>query len=245
MNTEYTISTEEFESIEQYLLGNLPQQEKLAFDNRLQQDIEWAAKVKEVSLLTVGIEAAVLKEKLNTYHAKLPNNTQEKKGGRIISFNFKMLLAASVVLFAAVGVWLFFARGNSYERMYADYYKPDPGLVTAMGTTDNYLFNKAMVDYKTGNYKKAIGAWSELKAGLPPNDTLNYFLGAAQQADGNSTAALTLLKQAAADTANPFYKDACWYTGLALLKEGHVQEAVPYLEKSGHAGNTELINKLK
>ncbi len=49
----------------------------------------------------------------------------------------------------------------------------------------------------------------------------------------------------AADAAKPFYKDACWYTGLALLKQGTVNEAIPYLEKSGRPESSELISKLK
>ena len=102
-----------------------------------------------------------------------------------------------------------------------------------------------MLDYKTGDYKKAIDEWSKLKTGMPKNDTLNYFLGVAQQADGNSAAAITLLKSMAADAAKPFYKDACWYTGLAFLKQGAVNEAIPYLEKSGRPESSELINKLK
>ena len=117
--------------------------------------------------------------------------------------------------------------------------------MSAMGVSDNYLFNKAMLDYKTGNYKKAINEWSKLSISIRPNDTLKYFLGAAQQADGNSAAALLLLQTMAADVANPFYKDACWYTALALLKQGNVNEAIPYLEQSGRPESTQLISQLK
>lgn len=102
-----------------------------------------------------------------------------------------------------------------------------------------------MLDYKTGDYKNAITEWSKLKTDMPQNDTLDYFLGVAQQADGNSAAAITLLKSIAADTAKPFYKEACWYTGLALLKQGTVNEAIPYLEKSARPESRELINQLK
>ena len=80
---------------------------------------------------------------------------------------------------------------------------------------------------------------------MPQNDTLNYFLGVAQQADGNNAAAIALLKSLASDTAKPFYKDACWYTGLELLKQGAVNEAIPYLEKSGRPESSELVSKLK
>ena len=90
-----------------------------------------------------------------------------------------------------------------------------------------------MLDYKTGNYIKAINEWSKLKTGTSSNDTLNYFLGAAQQADGNNASAIALLQSMTADAEKPFYKDACWYTGLALLKQGKINKAIPILWAQG------------
>ena len=79
MNTQYSISTEEFEMIEQYLLDKIAPAEKLSFEKQIQTDDLLAAKVKEVKLLLEGIDAAVLKERLNTYHLKIkPGNTQKK-----------------------------------------------------------------------------------------------------------------------------------------------------------------------
>lgn len=233
------------ESIEQYLLGETSTEERLAFETKMESDNVWAAKVNEVKLLLAGIETSSLKERLDNYHINVKKNHPQTSGGKIISMRFKLLAAASVALLTAMSVWLFTMKENKYEKLYNAYYKPDPGLMSAMGASDNYLFNKAMLDYKTGEYKKAIGEWSKLKDGLPQNDTLNYFLGVAQQADGNSAAAIALLKSMAMDTAKPFYKDACWYIGLALVKQGTVNEAIPYLEKSARPESSELINKLK
>jgi tetratricopeptide (TPR) repeat protein len=245
LDTNYTISTEEFATIEQYLLGETSTEQRLAFENKMETNRTWAAKVNEVKLLLAGIETASLKERLDSYHINIKKNHPEKGGGKIISMRRKLMVAASVALLAAVSVWLFTIKGNKYENLYAAYFKPDPGLMSAMGTSDNYFFNKAMLDYKTGDYKKAINEWSKLKAGMPQNDTLNYFLGAAQLADGNSTTAITLLQSIASDASKPFYKDACWYTGLALLKQGKANEAIPYLEKAGRPESSELISKLK
>ena len=155
------------------------------------------------------------------------------------------MVAASVTLLATLSIWLFTSSKNKFEKTYATYYKPDPGLMSAMGTSDNYFFNKAMLLYKTGNYKAAIDEWSKLKNELPQNDTLTYFLGAALQADGNNAAAIRLLKSMTTDPAKSFYKEACWYTGLALLKQGAVKEAIPYLEKSDRPESSELISKIK
>lgn len=244
MNTSYNISTEDFESIERYLLGEMSNEEKISFEKQMAGDELLSAKLKEVKLLLEGIEVAAMKEQLSSYKLSSEKHT-EKKIAVVAAFNRRLLVAASVIVLAVVAVVLFVTRGNKYEKVYATYYKPDPGLITTMGITDNYAFNKAMVDYKTGNYKKAIDEWRKLKTGMPANDTLDYFLGAAEQANGNNDAALKLLKQIASDPSKPFYKDACWYTGLALINKGILQEAIPYLEKSGRKESTELINKLR
>jgi tetratricopeptide (TPR) repeat protein len=245
LDTNYNISTEELAGIEQYLLNETNTEERLAFENKMATDSVWVAKVNEVKLLMTGIETASLKDRLDNYHANIKKNQPQKGGGKIIFIQRKLMVAASIALLAAVSVWLYTINGNKYEKLYAAYYKPDPGLMSAMGVSDNYIFNKAMLEYKTGNYKKAIDEWSKLKTSTAPNDTLNYFLGAAQQADGNNATAIALLQSMANDTAKPFYKDACWYTGLALLKQGNINEAIPYLEKSGRTESTELISKLK
>lgn len=245
MNTDHTISAAELASIEHYLLGETTAEERTVFENRIHTDTVWAAKVKEVQLLLNGIETASLRERLDDYHTQIKKNPAHTPGGKLISFPKKIAIAASAALLIAIATWLYVNKGDRYEQLYATYYKPDPGLMSAMGVGDNYLFNKAMLDYKTGNYKKAIDTWTKLKADAAPNDTLNYFLGVAQQADGDNDAALLLLSLMAADTANPFYKDACWYTGLALLKKGKVNEAIPYFEKSGRPESSELINQLK
>jgi tetratricopeptide (TPR) repeat protein len=245
LDTTTAISTEEFESIEQHLLGQNSPEQQLAFENTLAADKTWAAKVAEVKLLLAGIETAAFKERIQGYHEQVKKNIPEKRGATIFSLNRKLLAAASVALVVALSVWLFTLRGNSAEKLYAAYYKPDPGLISAMGVGDNYVFNKAMLDYKTGNYNKAIAAWNGLKTEMRQNDTLLYFLGAAQQANGNNAAAIGLLQPLTTDTAQPFYKEACWYTGLALLKQGSTNQAIPYLKKSGRPEGPELISKIK
>ncbi len=245
MDTNYTISTQEFESIEQYVLGETSAEQRLAFENKIATDKSLSEKVTEVKLLLNAIETVSLKERLNSYHINVKKNNPQKGSGKVIVLNSKLLVAASVALLAVVSVWLYTLKANKFEKLYTTYYKPDPGLMSAMGVGDNYLFNKAMLEYKTGQYKKAINEWSHLKTSTSSNDTLNYFLGAAQQAEGNSTEALLLLQTTASDPEKPFYKDACWYTGLALLKQGNVNEAILYLEKSGRAESSELISQLK
>lgn len=244
MNKNYTISTEELESIEQYLLGKCDAEQTKNFETKFETDPLWASKVNEVKLLLLGIESTALKERLDVYHTQLKKNAPSTVGGKIIPWQRKVMVAASVILVAAISVWLLFSKENRYEKLYAKYYKPDPGLMSAMGIGDNYAFNKAMIDYKTGDYNKAILEWGKLKNSMS-NDTLDYFLGVAQQANGNDTAAIALLRSMVSDPAKPFYRDACWYMGLALVKQGKVEQAIPMLKRSGYPESAELISKIK
>lgn len=245
MKPDYSISIPELENIEAYLLGTMSMDQHQAFEVRMQTNEEWRKKVDEVKLLLAGIETVSLKERLDVYHEKIGANAPSAETGRIITMHRKFWVAAAVLLLTVVAVWWYTQRETKFERLYSAYYKPDPGLMSAMGIGDNYLFNRAMLDYKTGNYKRAIEQWSQLQQTARHNDTVNYFLGVAEQAGGNSDAAIALLASVASDTTRSFYKDACWYMGLALLKKGSVKDAVLYLQKSGRPESTDLINQIK
>src|SRR5690606_13831875 len=88
----------------------------------------------------------------------------------------KWAAAASVAGILLWSSYFFFANTPS-EKLFAQYYQPDPGLPTLMGISDNYVFENAMVSYKTGDYKKAIVDWQQLLQENMDNDTLQYFIG--------------------------------------------------------------------
>lgn len=239
------ISPEEFERIEQFLDNEMSPEQMLAFEQELQKDSSLQQKVDEVRLLRTGIEETMLEEKLNEFQAGLSvSSSTSQPPGKVISIGKRLLAAASVIAVIGLSVWWIFLKETKYEKMYSDYYKADPGLLTAMSASDNYTFEKAMVDYKNGNYRNAIEAWLLLQKDQPTSDTLNYFLGAAYQADGNNKEAINYLEKAVANVNSPFYKDACWYLGLAYLKEGKIETAKEYILKSGHAKRESLLDAL-
>lgn len=241
----YDISPEEFERIEQFLDNEMNPEQAIAFNQQLQEDRKLQQKVDEVKLLRTGIEEAMLEEKLTEFHTGLAGSAPKpQQSGKVISIGKRLLAAASVIAIVGLSVWWFFLKETKYEKIYSDYYKADPGLLTAMGPSDNYVFEKAMVDYKKGDYSKAIEAWLSLQKDQPASDTLNYFLGVAYQADGNNTEAVKYLEKTVINADNPFYKDACWYLGLSYLKEGKMETAKEYILKSGHAKSKSLLDAL-
>lgn len=245
MKEQSHISQEEFELIEQYLSNDLPAAEAAIFKTRLLTDDTWRQKTEEMRLLILGINESALEERLNKYHAGITNTSASSGStGKLIGFSRKWLAAASVVLMVSLATWLIVTKESKEEKLYAAYFRPDPGLLTAMGSSDDYSFEKAMVEYKEGNFKKAIDAWSKLRAAAPQSDTLNYFLGVANMAATNDKAAQEFLSIITSDSNKVFYKDACWYLGLTLLKNGELTKAAEWIQKSGHAESDKLIDAI-
>ena len=92
------------------------------------------------------------------------------------------MIAASVVAIVSFSYWMFFYKGNRDEKLYSKYYITDPGLATVMGNSPDYDFEKAMVEYKNGDYGKAFKTWNALLKQKPSDDTIIYFVAMAAQA---------------------------------------------------------------
>jgi len=233
------IVPEDFELIEIYLLRRMNAEEMVAFENRLVTDADFRAQFNEQKLIYEGINEAALKQKMDGYHG----NLRSKKPSRTIQlFSRKWLAAAAVLLIAGCIWWL--TLGNKAQRLYVRYYKPDPGLISIMGTSDNYDFDRAMVDYKTGNYEAAISIWKKQLQTKPANDTLKYFLGVALLGKQEAKQSIDYLQKVATQEKSFFHNDAQWYTGLAYLKLGRKTEAIEFIRKSGHPGSEEILVQL-
>jgi tetratricopeptide (TPR) repeat protein len=239
VSTENDIQDENFRQAERYLRSEMSPQEKEAFRRRIETDQQLKEQVDEYRLLLFGIQEAVLQEKMKEFHKELPITMEPKRK------TLKMwLAAASVLISISVAAWLFFNR-NTSDNLFAAYFTPDPGLISSMGNSENYLFDRAMVDYKTGEYEQAISVWKGLLRSNTNSDTLNYFVGAAYLAMGQANMAEPYLAKVAAVTESAFADDASWYTGLALIRQGNKKEAVPYIQRSTHKGKEVLLKKLQ
>jgi hypothetical protein len=244
LKQQYDISPEEFDLIERYLGKTLTREESTAFEKRLLDDPVWKEKVNEVNLLMLGIRETVLEKKLEGFHHALAGESLIKKTKPVISMARVWLVAASCVAVLGLGYWWYMGSESKYDKMYAAYYQPDPGLPTTMSVANNYQFDKGMVAYKAGDYREATELWQRLSASMPGNDSLYYFLGVAELALDNRNKALNYLKPLAADSQKPYSKEACWYTGLLLLKEGKTEQAADFIRKSQHPESKKLLLEL-
>ncbi len=246
MNRNIDISQEEFEAIEQYIRQEMPVEEKVEFAKRLSEDVVFQQKFETARLLLVGVREAGLSKKLEDFHRDLPAPEESTNPSHRRTISIKTwLVAASVIVILGFGSLLYLNRNSNEEKIFEAYYEPDPGLISAMDVTNNYLFDRAMIDYRTGKYDDALKTWENMLISKPGNDTLNYFIGSAYLAKGQTEQALARFKETIAKPKSYFYNDALWYTGLSFLKENKIKEAISAIEKSEHYNKDSLLLKLK
>lgn len=242
MKADNTISEQDWELLEDYLSGKMTPAEQSAFKARL--DAEPA--LQEARVLITGMKEAMLTEKLDSFHKtateKTPSITPSVMP--VKKMRTYWLAAAATIIIIAVSA-VFFFRTNDNSELVAAYFEPDPGLPTTMDASDNYAFNRGMVDYKTREYAAAIAAWRPLLAANSTNDTLQYFSGISFLALDKADSAELFLRPVWDNDTSSFFVNAGWYLSLSLLKQGKRAEARTLLQHSNHPEKDELLSRIK
>ena len=233
------ISQEEQEQFERFLLGRMDAEEQTLFRQNLTDDKNVAAAFEEFKQLFLAIEEKGLRAQLENYHSATKKVSETKK-----SAFYRYRIAAGVAVLVTMGIW-FMNQPTSNQSLFEEHFSPDPGLPTVMGANSNYDFNEAMVDYKQKNYDVAIGKWEKILEQKPNNDTLNYFLGAANLAEGNTGQAIDYFDQTLTSESPTFKSEALYYLALAHLKENNTTEAVKSLKMSSDTRSKQLLNKIQ
>jgi len=248
MDPNSNISQKDFELTERYFEGSMSENEITEFEDRLKKESELEQHLKEQRILLHAIEEQSLKNKLDNFHEEAtssirilnPQETQNRS-----SFYSKLAIAASLAIIIGVGGFFLINQPNATEKVFATHFKPDPGLATTMGTSSQYDFYEAMVDYKQENYIKALKKWKALLINNPKNDTLNYFVGVTHLANDNENSAIKYLIPVSQNKTSVFYKDAQLYLGFAYLKAKNIALAKKYFTLNDTKISQEILTDLE
>lgn len=235
------IDQNEWELIEDYLLEKTTPEQTESIRQQILSNEFFAEKVEIVRLTLLGIREQSLSENISKWHSEISEIPVIPLTAKKENHFRKYLSAAAVLLLVIVAAW-WSLMPSKEEKLIAKYYKPDPGLPTVMSISDNYEFEKAMVDYKTKNYDAAIQTWQSILTQSPDSDTLNFFIGNAYLANNEAAKSISFLEKVTQDPKSIFQSEAYWYLGIAYLKEKKYQEAKSALELSGHDKKKELIS---
>lgn len=246
MNNYEHIPQDTLERIERFLNNEMTGEERDIFSKALAADEQLQQQVDDVRLMMLGIQEQSLQEKLAGFHEGLEAGAPVVNiAARKTLFIKKWMAAAGAIVLLGTAYLIFRTGNNTNEKLFAKYYTADPGMITAMSTTDNYDFERAMVDYKTGDYASALAAWEKMLQAEPANDTLVYFAGAASIQLKKEKEAKDYFSRIVKDKSSAFYKDACWYLGLVYLKYNNPDSAGYWIERSDHSDKDELLLRLQ
>src|SRR5690606_26544599 len=159
-----------------HILGRLNEEERRRFERELSADKGLKEKYRTVERMLAGLEEVGVRELMEKAHSEMPTQRFSKSVRKFVPWT-SIAVAASVVMVLLFGLLLWQNSQPENEKLFAAYFEPDPGLVTAMSSESQYEFDRAMVDYKIGEYEEAISRWEKLIQTNPENDTLQYFLG--------------------------------------------------------------------
>ncbi|WGF93633.1 hypothetical protein [Aequorivita marisscotiae] len=235
-----TNNQENQETIDAYLLESMDAKTRAQFEEKMKNSPEFKQEVEEQRAVMQSVEELNLIESLDGFHQEI----QEKSIKKWVTPGL-LAIAASLLLLIAVSTWAIFFHENSYDRVFATYFKPDPGLPTTMGTNTDYQFYFGMVNYKRKNYSDAIASWEPLYAAEPENDTLVYFLGVANLANDNPRQAEKYFQIAEKISESAFYEEIRYYLALTLLRKDELQEAKSVLKQSKSPANKALLAELQ
>ncbi|MGO3182436.1 MAG: tetratricopeptide repeat protein [Aequorivita sp.] len=239
-NREIHVNQETQELIDSYLLGRLDNVQLENFNERLKTDPGFSKILEEQKAMIKGVEEHNLRKSLDDYHTEIVEVPKKRWLAPAL-----VALAASVLILIGVSIWAIFNSDNTAQKVFAENFRPDPGLPTTMGTASQYEFYYGMVSYKRKEYTEAISRWEPLYAAQPKNDTLVYFLGVANLANGNARQAENYLKLANEKTESAFYEDIQYYLALAYLKENKIKEAKEILSKNNSPAGIKLLKQIK
>src|SRR5690554_3172353 len=131
MENRPNITQEELELMERFWRGAFAdREEERQLRERYTTDNLWRNRADGVRLLMLGIQEAELEDRMEDFHQQA---TRPVKKISWLWWGIAACLAAAVTSGA-----LFFFSKSPEEKLFAAYYKPDPGLPTLMGVSDHY-----------------------------------------------------------------------------------------------------------
>ena len=236
-----------YEYIDRYLSGELEPEERKAFEQYMDRDPDFAAKV-ERALLSKGV---AYKEGLDEWKAgKLQQLTYWEatdRSSRTTAW-LKIAAAIAILLMLGAGIFSLSSKSQSPEALFAEYYaiKPSPTYRQQGG---NSPLKEGFRAFNQHQYEEALRHWDQfsMKTDQFTKDEISYYRGLSYLELHMIAQAREQLEQI---SDHSFLSKAQWYLALIALKEGEVDQARGLLEIVGQTPSSfqeqarELLEKL-
>ncbi len=216
--------------IDDYLLGNLNNEDKLAFEKALNDDAELKSEFDFRQKISDGFSEQQTTEIKNQVKKAVMNNTPENNTSS--NSNFKWWwIAIPIICLAAF--WLFSQLGSntSNEKIYAEFYEPQPHFNRTRNSQGLFTIEEELYQkYQAKDFQGIL----DVMDGFPKSRftlSLRFIRAICNNEVGHVDLALDEFESLSKDQ-NILYRDQSnWSRALILIKQGKTKEAKPLLEE--------------
>ena len=203
--------------IEDYLNKNLSETDRQNLEQKLSEDQELAAMVKDLQSIEQGLHAVGMDQ----LSKDMRGWEQELKLDHSYSGGWKKYLAVAAVitLILVPAVFLFTDKNPTSEELFIAYYEPYEEMLTSRGNSVDslgMLLADGMDAYNRGAYKLCSELLESYLAQQPEAHRVALYLGIAQLEINQQQSAESNFKRAQLDPS--FKQQAQWYQALSYLK---------------------------
>ncbi len=240
-----------YEKWEEYLNGDLDQQERDQLDAALQAN---EALQQELALYQ-EVRTAIQDDQLTTFQQTLQEVRQERNVSSPsanhpkLQVNYRWVTIAAAVVGLVVLAWLMLRQSNGElsdpAQLYAQYAQYEINLQEMSDAPELGIMQSLLQAKK---YEEALPILNTYLADHPEAADIQLARAIALLETANTAAALQTLNKL--ESAHPIYaNEAKWYRSLTYLKMGQLTEAQATLEKipdtsSRYEGARELLQKI-
>ncbi len=237
---------ENYDKLEQYILGELSADERIFFEKELSTNKSLAEELATHRKNEIVIKAAA-RHQLRKAVGSAYEGTAMRQHRRITMMR-RLAVAAGFALFVTAGFW-WLNNGpgkNSPDQLFAQYFE----MPTAPAVRNGDLvipqnWRQALDFYVKQDFQSAIPILQEFSndENFEQKEIAKLLLGASLLSSGNAQAAIPVFEKISRSSS--FYADAEWYRALALFKSGKRMEAKAAFEaiagEKRHFKNKEAI----
>lgn len=208
----------DIELIEAYLRGDLKGQALAAFQKRRQDDHEFDREVADYTQIINQIRTSNEKDFLNKVKG-WENEIDHQEKVKVIPLRTIFSIAASVLVLAIAGVFVFWNSQADHEELFQEYFQPYENVISERsGENDHQQQGMELYDQK--KYDEAIIQLRLAAAEDSDDPLLQCYLGIAYLATGNAQQAKTIFESMIQihDGQSLFKEVAEWNLAMTYLK---------------------------
>ncbi|MDN5200269.1 tetratricopeptide repeat protein [Fulvivirgaceae bacterium BMA10] len=213
----------DFDEIARYLRGQMDEKDRMAFEEKLNNDPEFAKQVDLDKVLLEGMQLhykSSLKQRLRDLDKSVSLNK------RNFSLFYKSISIAAGISLIFVVVYMLFLQGPNTEKLYGTYFKPYYNIADGYERSgDANTSEDPFKLYEQGAYKQASEVFETLLETNKDDYMLIFYNGLSYLNSGNASQAIGHLASVADQSELAIHEPAIWYLGLAYLKENQLEEA--------------------